>query len=473
MRRAGFFLLAALFVAETAFAGAGKIVILNADAPNVGFNDPTPVAPVGGNTGTTLGQQRLNVFEEAARHYTKILDTNVDVIVSATFTNIPGCTANDAILGQAGPLQWRHSFTNAPRANVWYPIALANKFAGHDLDPARADIVAQFNSAVDNATCLGASDWYYGFDNQHGADVNLYLVVLHELAHGLGFSSPIAAPGFKDNVPSVFDTHAIDTTLGLRWEQMTEQQRFVSMTNGGKLAWDGTFVREAMGRYLDPVTNLKITAPAAITGMYEIGNASFGANAGSAVLTGSIAAPVDAANTEGPTTTDGCTAYENAGAVNGKIALVDRGTCTFVTKARNAQSAGATAVVIVDNSGVGCTPPGMGGDDAEITIPVISVSTGDGAAIRAQLTGGQNVVASLHHDATKYAGETGDGYLRLYAPCVVEPGSSIYHWDTVAQPNLLMEPQINGDLEHDLDLTMHYLLDIGWTTRTGRRMLKR
>jgi len=38
------------------------IVIENGDAAGVGFNDPTVVAPVGGNGGTTLGQQRLLLF---------------------------------------------------------------------------------------------------------------------------------------------------------------------------------------------------------------------------------------------------------------------------------------------------------------------------------------------------------------------------------------------------------------------------
>lgn len=42
------------------------INIINNDGPNEGFNDPTPVLPEGGNPGTTLGQQRLNVFNYAA-----------------------------------------------------------------------------------------------------------------------------------------------------------------------------------------------------------------------------------------------------------------------------------------------------------------------------------------------------------------------------------------------------------------------
>ena len=42
-------------------AGPAQFVIVNLNAPNVGFNDPTPAAPVGGNTGTTLGEQRRSL----------------------------------------------------------------------------------------------------------------------------------------------------------------------------------------------------------------------------------------------------------------------------------------------------------------------------------------------------------------------------------------------------------------------------
>lgn len=57
--------LVVLSLSSSAF-GAATIVIQNGDAAGVGFNDTTAVAPIGGNTGTTLGQQRLNAFQFAA-----------------------------------------------------------------------------------------------------------------------------------------------------------------------------------------------------------------------------------------------------------------------------------------------------------------------------------------------------------------------------------------------------------------------
>jgi len=59
---------------------AATFVINNLDGPGEGFNDPTPVAPVGGNNGTTLGQQRLNLFEKAAAIWGAAIESAVPVI---------------------------------------------------------------------------------------------------------------------------------------------------------------------------------------------------------------------------------------------------------------------------------------------------------------------------------------------------------------------------------------------------------
>lgn len=462
-----------------AFAGTGRIVILNNDGANVGLNDPTPATPVGGNTGTTLGQQRLNVYLAAAERWQNHLDTNVDIRVRASFAAISTCTDTEGVLGQASPIHWEHSFENAPKTNVWYPIALANKFANRDLAPAVDDINVRFNASVDNATCLGATNWYYGLDNNHGDHIDLFVVVLHELGHGLGIAGAAGAPGFRDNVngtplPSIADTHTYDVSTGLRWDQMSLEQRQISFVNTGNLVWDGDQVRNAARSFLQATTTLSVSSPASAAGNYDIGTAAFGPSASSSVVAGSVALVNDAANTDGPAPTDGCTAFSNAAAIAGRIALIDRGSCTFVTKARNAQAAGAIGVVIADNTRTTCAPPGMAGVASDVTIPVISITQNDADLLKAQLSSGATVQASLRLDPSQLAG-TKQGLVRLYAPCTFEPGSSIRHWDTNASPDLLMEPSISSDLLHGVDLTIHQLLDIGWSLppRTGRRILKR
>ncbi len=81
------------------------------------------------------------------------------------------------------------------------------------------------------------------------------------------------------------------------------------------------------------------------------------------------------------TTTDACEPLVAFPA--GAIALVDRGNCTFVQKVKNAQNAGAVAVIVVNN--VPGPPINMGGSDPTITIPSAMVSLDDGNAIKASL----------------------------------------------------------------------------------------
>src|SRR5262245_17541935 len=82
--------------------GAATVIIVPADRPGEGFNDPTPVAPVGGNTGTTVGQQRFNVFQLAANIWGATLTSSQTIRVLAFFDPLP-CNANGAVLGAAVP----------------------------------------------------------------------------------------------------------------------------------------------------------------------------------------------------------------------------------------------------------------------------------------------------------------------------------------------------------------------------------
>src|SRR5512138_477925 len=118
--------LCALGAVSTAADAAATIVIVNNNAAGVGFNDPTPVAPVGGNPGTTLGQQRLNAFQYAAFLWGAELSSSVEIRIFATFEPLT-CTATSAVLGSAGPRAVFSGFSNAPVPDTWYHVALANK----------------------------------------------------------------------------------------------------------------------------------------------------------------------------------------------------------------------------------------------------------------------------------------------------------------------------------------------------------
>jgi hypothetical protein len=162
----------------------------------------------------------------------------------------------------------------------------------------------------------------------------------------------------------------------------------------------------------------------------------------------------------GDTVNDGCTALTNAADVAGKIVLMKRGTCGFAVKVKNAQNAGAAAVVIGNNTSGVLT---MGGTDPTITIPSIMLTNSVGDAM---IAAGGGALNGVEVSATLKAGADSAGRVRLYAPTVYAPGSSISHFDTVASPNLLMEPSITSTLRSSatVDLTAAYFEDIGWKT---------
>ncbi|RTR40718.1 GlyGly-CTERM sorting domain-containing protein [Shewanella canadensis] len=87
---------------------------------------------------------------------------------------------------------------------------------------------------------------------------------------------------------------------------------------------------------------------------------------------------------------DGCETTTNGAALAGKIAMIDRGACNFTQKVKNAQDAGAIAVIVANNKDGDATIT-MGGDDEAITIPSMMVSQNEGAAIYALLDADETV----------------------------------------------------------------------------------
>ena len=228
--------------AEAQQTGGSDIVIVNNDGPGEGFNDPTPVAPVAGNRATTLGEQRLAVFEAAADIWEAILVSGVQIEVQAQFDDLP-CTANSATLGAAGPITVAADFQGAQVADTFYVAAQANQQAGIDLDPDNADINATFNSRLGDPDCLAGRPFFLGIDGQPAPTntIGLFDVVLHEIAHGLGFLSIVditTGERFFDT-DDIFSRNLEDQTLGLTWPNLTDTQRAASAINTGNLQWSG------------------------------------------------------------------------------------------------------------------------------------------------------------------------------------------------------------------------------------------
>ncbi|MEK6283944.1 MAG: MBG domain-containing protein, partial [Acidobacteriota bacterium] len=229
-------------MASSTAYGTIIIVIENVDAAGVGFNDTTAVLPVGGNPGTTLGQQRLNAFQRAADIWGTTLPNGPTITVRASWDNTLSCSANSGTLGSAGSLSLFRNFPNAPHINTWFGSALANTLAGTDLDPANPEIRARFNPDLGTPGCLEGLFWYYGLDTNSGFNgINLVTVLLHEFSHGLGFQTfTSSSTGTRpQNFPSVYDRFLFDTTTNKNWTQMTDAERVSSAINTGNLVWTG------------------------------------------------------------------------------------------------------------------------------------------------------------------------------------------------------------------------------------------
>jgi hypothetical protein len=234
-------LLATILLASSLSPALATTITLQInDAAGEGFNDPTAVAAVPGNPGTTLGQQRLNVFQAAADYWETKLNSNVEITIRAQF-DPQTCTQFSATLGSAGPTSIHRDFANAPVANTWYPAALANSLANSDLS-ANPDINATFNSNLDSdPNCLGGAGWNYEIGEATGSPLELYSTVVHEIGHGLGFLTFVAADGSKlGGLDDTYMRFLQDRTTGLDWSNMTDAQRAASYVNSGNLVWTGS-----------------------------------------------------------------------------------------------------------------------------------------------------------------------------------------------------------------------------------------
>jgi hypothetical protein len=116
-------------------------------------------------------------------------------------------------------------------------------------------------------------------------------------------------------------------------------------------------------------------------GTYDAASAEFGAALSTTGVSGSIVLVDDGV----APTNDGCDAMP-ARSLTGQIALIERGTCAFTVKVKNAQDAGAAAVIVYNNTGGDATLI-MGGTDRKIRISSVFVSQNTGALLVANLAG--------------------------------------------------------------------------------------
>ncbi|MFT4570615.1 MAG: hypothetical protein ACI8TX_001147 [Hyphomicrobiaceae bacterium] len=244
---------------------AATIAVSAGDGALEGFNDPTPTAPVGGNSGVTLGSQRTIAIEFAAAIWAGQLGSPVTIEINASFDPLL-CDGTGAVLASAGPATVHRDFDGSPQTSTWYPQALGNRFAGIDLDPASGDVNVTFNSAL-GPSCASGLEFYYGLDASPPAGkIDIVTTALHEIAHGLGFLSLVStttgAPflGYFDPYSRLLEQHSSGSTH----EQLAQTQCAAVIRSGSDLHFIGPRTRTAAASKttgVDDADHVRMYAP--------------------------------------------------------------------------------------------------------------------------------------------------------------------------------------------------------------------
>jgi hypothetical protein len=210
------------------------------------------------------------------------------------------------------------------------------------------------------------------FDSQPAMVANLFYWnnIMHDVTYGCGFDE--AAGNFQTNNYG----HG-----GLGADYVRAEAQDGSGRNNANFGTgvDGVRPRMQMFEWRSSAPNpIEVHPPSPIAGTYFGPMAGFGE---SLVTTGPISGEVVYVGR-------GCDpAYQSGQPLDpylaspfGKIALIDRGSCTFVAKVKKAQDNGALLVIVANNIPGPAT--GMGGADPTIVIPSVMISQDDGNLFR-------------------------------------------------------------------------------------------
>lgn len=231
-RRPGAILAAAVMSAILATAHVAEAAPVNftfgfADAPGTGFSDPS------------FGAQARDTLRAAGDIWGRQLEANYageTIGVRARF----GTPQFAGVIATGGPLATRFNFTGAV-PNSQYPAALANHLLGRDihtpanpLTPTGDEIGVLFGNAT---------NWFYGGTGTPGVgQIDFLTVALHELGHGLGFTTNIAGDGsfgrFQPSLPTIYDRFVVDE-FGTRLTGLANGERLAAVTDAFNLFWAG------------------------------------------------------------------------------------------------------------------------------------------------------------------------------------------------------------------------------------------
>lgn len=116
-------------------------------------------------------------FQFAVQIWENLIYSPVPIRMKATWKSL-----EKGVLGSCGPTAYYRNFNSTQKWNCYYPVAIVEKMLGEEVNsPSQYDLEASFNKDFAN--------WYLGVDGKTpSGQYDFVSVVLHELAHGLGFT---------------------------------------------------------------------------------------------------------------------------------------------------------------------------------------------------------------------------------------------------------------------------------------------
>ncbi|MEO6489313.1 MAG: M36 family metallopeptidase [Ferruginibacter sp.] len=286
--------------------------------------------------------------------------------------------------GNATSLKWHNNgttdYTITRGNNVWATEDQANANNSTGLpatsttvpDPLSFNFIPDFNASPTQRTPI---------PNQQFNTTNLFYWnnIMHDLIYQYGF----------DEVSGNFQANNQGRGGAGNDYVMADAQDGGGLNNANfSTPVDGG--RPRMQMYLWNASTLyRVNTPASIAGVYTAVESNF-STANKLVNVGPVTGQVIYYNDNAGGTHEGC--VPNSNTLTGKIALINRGNCNFTVKVKNAQTAGAIAVIMINN--VAGAPIVMGGTDNTITIPAVMISIDDGGIMETAINSNLNVTLS-------------------------------------------------------------------------------
>ena len=177
----------------------------------------------------TVPESAKPAIQAAVDTWSENFSSKIDVRVNITWAR----SSNYGVLAAASSVS-NFVFPEAPDRTLYYPSALANSIAGRDLDRSKPEM---------EITITSTAPWYLGTDGKCPSNLyDLQSVILHEMAHGLGFISGSYYDTFSGaarvDQPTPFDAFA-QLPDGRRLSDMPSPSLETGKALTTSLVWSG------------------------------------------------------------------------------------------------------------------------------------------------------------------------------------------------------------------------------------------